>query len=143
MSEKLVRLLDVERLVLGREEAAGARRHPKGVLPENLVRWVVTFHVVCLAWVFFRASSFTVAGELLGRLATGWGTGSTLVTPLLVGVIALMIATQFVPERFMQNVQTVVSTLPAIAQGVGLAVCFFLIQELGPVGVAPFIYFQF
>ena len=34
-------------------------------------------------------------------------------------------------------------TFPLAAQGVTLAGCFFLIDALGPTGVAPFIYFQF
>jgi hypothetical protein len=33
--------------------------------------------------------------------------------------------------------------MPVVAQGLTLAGCFFVINALGPVGVAPFIYFQF
>ena len=35
------------------------------------------------------------------------------------------------------------SRLPLVAQGVSLALAFFLIEHLRPKGVAPFIYFQF
>src|SRR4051794_31302610 len=41
-----------------------------------LRRWtarLVTFHVVCLAWVFFRADSFGRAADVLTRLFTAWG----------------------------------------------------------------------
>ena len=32
------------------------------------LRWVITFHAVCLAWVFFRADSVTAALRMLGQL---------------------------------------------------------------------------
>ena len=41
------------------------------------------------------------------------------------------------------GMQSAFSTFPLAAQGVTLAGCFFLIDALGPTGVAPFIYFQF
>jgi hypothetical protein len=54
-----------------------------------------------------------------------------------------MLLCQFVPEGFMKTVQARFSYLPVVAQGIALAIGFFLIDALGPVGVAPFIYFQF
>ena len=38
-----------------------------------VVQRLVTFHIVCLGWVFFRADSFSTATTLLGRLFTAWG----------------------------------------------------------------------
>ena len=32
------------------------------------LRWFITFHVVCLAWVFFRAESLTKAWQVLWGL---------------------------------------------------------------------------
>ena len=34
---------------------------------------LVTFHVVCLAWVFFRADSFATPGDDLPALFDAWG----------------------------------------------------------------------
>ena len=107
------------------------------------LRWLVTFHVVCFAWIFFRAENFTVAWSLIGRFVTGWGMHSTLVTGLAIFTIVAMLASQFVPEPVMQNVQARFSRFPVVAQGATLAVCFFFIDKLGPQGVLPFIYFQF
>ena len=64
----------------------------------RIVGWLVTFNVVCLAWVFFRAPNMDVAFDVLGQIATGWGTPSELVTPLLLAVIVLMLASQWVPQ---------------------------------------------
>lgn len=107
-----------------------------------VVRWAVTFHVVCLAWVFFRAESFEKAGDLLWRLVTAWGVG-TLVKPMLVFVVVVMVVAQFVPAAVVDRGQVLFSKTSPVVQGVCLAVAFLIIDALGPTGVAPFIYFQF
>ena len=109
---------------------------------ELVLRWFITFHVVCLAWVFFRAESLTKAWQVLWGLLTQWGVG-TLVTPMLVFVIVAMVAAQFVPNSVPERVQALFSKAPPVLQGTGLAFGFLIIDALGPVGVAPFIYFQF
>jgi hypothetical protein len=102
----------------------------------------VTFHLVCLGWVFFRADSFGVAAQMLGRLGTAFGPAPA-VTPLLVLVIAGTIALQYLPKELPALVQDRFSQLRPAAQGVALAGALFLITTLGPQGVAPFIYFRF
>jgi alginate O-acetyltransferase complex protein AlgI len=105
-------------------------------------RWLLTFHVVCLAWVFFRAETFALARDLLWRLLTAWGP-APLVTPLLVGTIVAMLASQFVPTEAVARAQVSFSRLGPVAQGVALACGLAVVGALGPEGVAPFIYFQF
>jgi len=115
-------------------------REPTRTTP--ILRWLVTFHVVCLAWVFFRAESFGKAGQMLSGLVTHWGAGS-LVKPMVVFVILAMLASQFVPADLVDRVQVVFSRMAPAVQGVALAVAFLIIDALGPTGVAPFIYFRF
>ncbi|HMK10195.1 MAG TPA: hypothetical protein VK461_01300, partial [Acidimicrobiales bacterium] len=103
---------------------------------------LITFNVVCLAWVFFRSPNFDTAFTMLHRLFTAWGP-APLVTPLLLLTITAMLASQFVPEDAIRSLQARFSRWPVAAQGLTLAGCFFVINALGPVGVAPFIYFQF
>jgi len=127
-----------ERRILAAREAAG--KVPGRFSP--VIRWFITFHIVCLGWVFFRAESFDNAFELLGRLVTAPGIGSA-VTPMLVFVIALMIASQFVPTDWVDRAQAAFSRSVPALQAVALAVGLLLVDALGPEGVAPFIYFQF
>jgi hypothetical protein len=65
------------------------------------------------------------------------------VTLGLVATIVAMILSQFVPENAMQALQARFAQLHLAAQGVALALGFFVIDALGPTGVLPFIYFQF
>jgi D-alanyl-lipoteichoic acid acyltransferase DltB (MBOAT superfamily) len=132
-----------ERYLADRRERLGLPE-PADTFARRAGHTLLTFHVVCLGWIFFRASGqFSIAFDMLHQLVTGWGRASPLVTPLVILTIGGMLLCQFVPEGFMKTVQARFSYLPVVAQGIALAIGFFLIDALGPVGVAPFIYFQF
>jgi D-alanyl-lipoteichoic acid acyltransferase DltB (MBOAT superfamily) len=114
------------------------------VSPAAVIRArLVTFHLVCLGWVFFRADSISSAFSVLGRLVRGWGEGADLVTPLVVLTIAAMLVLQNVPRTPAARLQVVLSRVGAVPLGAALALVLFAITSLAPDGVAPFIYFQF
>ncbi len=104
---------------------------------------ILTFQLVCLGWVFFRADSLSTAFSLLDRLLTGWRAPTALVNPLVIGTIGLMLALQYAPHAPADRIMDRVANLRPIAMGATLAVVLFFIVTLGPQGVAPFIYFQF
>jgi alginate O-acetyltransferase complex protein AlgI len=102
---------------------------------------MVTFHLVCLGWVFFRADSIEVAFELLGRVFVP---GSlTLVTPLVLLAIGGMLAAQYLPSEPLVRLRSGFSRLGPVLQGAALAVVLFAITTIGTGGVTPFIYFRF
>ena len=104
---------------------------------------IITFQLVCLGWVFFRADSIATAFELLDRLVTGWRAPTLLVTPLVIGAIALMLSLQYLPHDPADRIMDRVASLQPVAMGAVFAFVLFMISTLGPQGVAPFIYFQF
>jgi D-alanyl-lipoteichoic acid acyltransferase DltB (MBOAT superfamily) len=126
------------------ERAVRARWHPIGLPPELVagLQWLVTFHVVCLGWVFFRADNLGRAFELLGQLVAG-GPSGQLVTGLVVAVVGASIASQFVPDRLVTRARQHFALAPPVAQVAMLASFLTLVDAFGPTGVAPFIYFQF
>jgi hypothetical protein len=108
------------------------------------VAWArfVTFQLVCLGWLFFRADTLGDALAMLSRLFVGWGP-SPLVTPLAVLAIAAGIASQYLPDRWLESVlQAFAARRPAIQGGI-LGLVLLGITTFGPAGVAPFIYFRF
>jgi D-alanyl-lipoteichoic acid acyltransferase DltB (MBOAT superfamily) len=107
-----------------------------------VARWVVTFNLVCLAWIFFRADTAATALEIVGRIATAPGP-TTLVTGLALATIAVALAAQLVPDKRGDRVRARFAALDPAGQVVVLAAGLTLIGVLGPDGVAPFIYFQF
>ncbi len=101
---------------------------------------VLTFHFVCAGWVLFRAPSVAVATELFGVIARGAPGG---VTVALAGLIALSLASQWIPEGRVEAWRAGLARLPPAVQGAAFAVLLVALDALGPRGVAPFIYFQF
>jgi D-alanyl-lipoteichoic acid acyltransferase DltB (MBOAT superfamily) len=109
----------------------------------SALRWLLTFNLVCVAWVFFRADSAATAFEILGRIVTAAAGSSTLITGLALAVIAGALALQLGPRRPGAAVQARFSSLDPALQALALAGGLTLISVLGPNGVPPFIYFQF
>jgi D-alanyl-lipoteichoic acid acyltransferase DltB (MBOAT superfamily) len=104
-------------------------------------RRALTFHLVCLGWVFFRAQTFTNAFQVLGRLFH-FGMGTPF-NPVLVGVIVGSIAVQYLPRDLSGKLRAAFSRSSWWAQTVLLSGFMVVTNALGPIGVAPFIYFKF
>ena len=106
--------------------------------------WVsrlLLFHAVCLGWVFFRSSTFADGITLLKRF--GAHGPETLLTYPVAAALVLGLFGQYMPRVWRRTTEAVMSRLPAAANGLLLALAVYLIEILGPTGVAPFIYFQF
>ena len=131
--------LAIERLPSDRREDLGLPEpadHPGPCAPP----WLITFHVVCLAWVFFNSRTFTGAADMLrGLFRFG---DAPLVTPLVLAIIAGALLAQFVPEHLMGRLQQRFSYLPLWIQGASIAAGLFAIYHLSD-KVQDFIYFQF
>ena len=108
----------------------------------SLIRWMITFHVVCLAWIFFRAPSVGDALSMLGGLFS-FRFGVELVTSTLLLVILGAIGMQFLSKEVREAFQAKANGVSAPNQAVLFALGLVFIDWLGPDGVAPFIYFQF
>ena len=126
--------LAVERaLGLGATQASGV---------SALVRRLVTFHVVCAGWIFFRADTFGSAATMFERLVTAPGP-APLVTPGVVMLILFMLGVQLMPRDLGLRFGREFGRLPLPAQGAFVGVFIFLVVAIGPRGVSPFIYFRF
>jgi alginate O-acetyltransferase complex protein AlgI len=106
------------------------------------VAWLITFHVVCLAWVFFRSPDLTTAFDMLGQVFAGGP--SPLVTLPMAFLVFATIALQAVPSDFWERAEAWLLSRPVAAQGLAIgAVLVIADAAVGQEGVAPFIYFQF
>ena len=116
---------------------------PADTAARRAVARLVTFHVVCFAWIFFRADSFSTARDLIVRLFTAWGEPSPLVTWAVLAVIALGIGSQYVPREAVAGLVRRFEQLSIAGQAACLALGLMLVDTLGPQGVEPFIYYRF
>ena len=119
-----------------------ARERWQGFHMPTWAGWFITFHVVCLAWVFFRSPDLSTAFEMLGQVTAGGP--SPLVTLPMVFLTVVAIAIQAVPTRFWERGEAWLVTRPVAAQGVALGLLIVAADAaVGQEGVAPFIYYQF
>ena len=105
------------------------------------VRRIITFHVICLAWVFFRAGSVHEALRVLDQVLLH--DSQSTINGWVVLVIAGMLAAQLVPADAVRRLQARISRWSMPAHAAALAFVVVAVDVLGPTGVAPFIYFQF
>jgi D-alanyl-lipoteichoic acid acyltransferase DltB (MBOAT superfamily) len=108
-----------------------------------IVSWVVVFHFVCLAWIFFRAEDFTVASRFIAGLGTGWHQPIQQAQPAMAALIAIGIAGQFLPPGSFERAGELVGRVPYWGLGVAAGLVLAIVNALGPEGIAPFIYFRF
>jgi hypothetical protein len=125
---------------------ADARRFAwRASLLWKIISRIFVFHVVVLSWVFFRATNISDALNLIVKLGHELTTGITLTgtDSWVICAILTGLALQYVPLKSRAQIERRLSRQPAWIQGAIMAMCITCIEFFGPLGVAPFIYFQF
>lgn len=102
----------------------------------------LTFHFVCLGWIFFRAPTFGAAWLVLRRLAS-WTTHHQNLSPQVLTALGAGLLLHFVPERLFERLKETYIALPAVAQGAVLFATAVLLRQIGSADSVPFVYFQF
>jgi D-alanyl-lipoteichoic acid acyltransferase DltB (MBOAT superfamily) len=104
--------------------------------------WLLTFHIVCAAWVLFRSPDIGVAGDVFAQMLTG-GAATLISGPALV-LVLIVIGLQLIPPKPMDAIQLRVQAWSPAALGATLFLVILLVGATIPDGgVPPFIYFQF
>ena len=102
---------------------------------------VVTFNVVCLGWILFRADSFSTAMTFIQGL--GHWAPPRVATPFLVGMVGFGLLMHFLPPRALERLGGIAKFAPSPALGVAIGMLMLVVEAIRPQGIAPFIYFQF
>lgn len=102
---------------------------------------IVTFHIVCLGWILFRAETFPMAMDMLAGL--GRFDAATMVTPFVLTLIIGGLAMHWLPPRAIEGFATWLKPAPSLTMGLFIGAAILLVEAMRPEGVAPFIYFQF
>ncbi len=108
---------------------------------------LITFHLVCFGWIFFRADSMKTVQEMLTQIFTNFHPEVFFQFILgYKGVFALMVVgylLHFMPKSAENALQGVVTRSPLLVQALMLATAIFIVVQFKSAGVQPFIYFQF
>ncbi|MGD0445438.1 MAG: MBOAT family O-acyltransferase [Edaphobacter sp.] len=102
----------------------------------------VTFHFVCLTWIFFRSPDVATALAILDRLSSMTFTVSNISLPMIAVMLA-GVAIHAVPPKWFDKTVEIFGRAPFIVQGAGLASAVLLIEFLAGRGSTSFVYSNF
>lgn len=130
-------------LSLTGRKAAGA---PASVWSKGL-SWLFTFHFVCFCWIFFRAESMEIAGQMLQQIAYRFN--PQILPAFLTGyapvlsLMALGFLFHFFPGKLKDRAREWVIRVPVPAKALILLLAIVWVVQVKSSGIQPFIYFQF
>jgi len=113
----------------------------------RILSWLLTYHFVVFLWIFFRASDFETALNMIGRIVYAfdiqyvipfWDMRAAFVVMLFVGF-----AIHTIPVKAFDKLTAYYVKLPFVVKAIGFMVLVQLIVQFKAEGVQPFIYFQF
>lgn len=107
-----------------------------------LIGMIVTFHIVVLGWIFFRAETFDGAIDYLAGILRFDGV-ATLVTPLGIGLIVLGLEMHLLPRQIMPVLARRLRRVRPVVLGLIVGAAILVVDSMRYEGVAPFIYYQF
>ncbi len=112
-------------------------------MPVRLLKIIGTFHLVCLTWLLFRATTIEQAWHMISRLTNDWRWTAFATQSL--GMVALLAVPLLIYEAWVERR----SNLLALTRTSWMARAFvYLVIVIALVCLAPersseFIYFQF
>jgi alginate O-acetyltransferase complex protein AlgI len=128
--------------------------HGFGVIAQNIIEkfrgkpvrgvlaTVITFHLVCVAWVFFRADGWHEAVNYL----SGFGRFDGPLQLNVVGGLALLVVffvASYFSQNFSERALAWLNTMPLLLKPLVLATVVLVITLLGPSGVPAFLYYSY
>jgi D-alanyl-lipoteichoic acid acyltransferase DltB (MBOAT superfamily) len=105
------------------------------------VRMIVTFHLVCVGWLIFRAASLEQAVGMLSAIVNRPALPSAgYLVPVALAIIPLWLVQYF---QYTAGDLNVIARTPWYVRSAFYTACFYAIVIVGQFGGEQFIYFQF
>lgn len=121
-------------------------------IPQNVVtrffKVLLTFHFVAFCWIFFRAQTFELAGDVITNIThlsfslDEWGAIFKGYQNVFI-LVAIGFLIHFTPERLANKVKHYFAVSPLVVKAIVMALAFWLVYATASSGPQPFIYFQF
>jgi D-alanyl-lipoteichoic acid acyltransferase DltB (MBOAT superfamily) len=108
---------------------------------------LLTFHVVCFSWIFFRSANMEIAGQVLSQITRSFH--PEIFFDFLIGyklVVMFMFVgflLHFMPRKLELYAENIVKVSPFVLKVVYLSLVIFLVIQVRSSVIQPFIYFQF
>ncbi|MBV8780850.1 MAG: MBOAT family protein, partial [Phycisphaerae bacterium] len=113
---------------------------PPKELSWKLVRWIVTFHLVCASWILFRAKNLSQAGMIFHRIFS-LAPGSMPVDYRPLVYLAILLAAELSGLR--AKITSMLNDRPVLARWATYAAVAVFVLTFQRASNPEFIYFQF
>ena len=113
----------------------------------RILHWLLTFQVVSLAWIFFRASDLTVAAQVISQILYHFN--AHLIPDIIAGYsnVFIIIAAGFVihwlPSRLKEKARGLFIVTPVYVKIAFAVFLIIFVYQFKSSVLQPFIYFQF
>jgi D-alanyl-lipoteichoic acid acyltransferase DltB (MBOAT superfamily) len=113
----------------------------------RLVGIFVTFNIVCIAWVFFRAHDMKTIGEIFSQIYNSFGFELIPEIVMSYKIIFVMMLSAYMihwlPAKFKEKYRGWFIETPVWAKMLITIACVIIIYQAKSSNIQPFIYFQF
>lgn len=113
----------------------------------RIVSILITFHIVCFAWVFFRADTLTVAGDMFRQIFTtfrGYLFYDFIISyKYVIFLIILGYVLHFASDKLEDRFKQFIINSHFVVKVLFLVVVVWIVMQTKNVNIQPFIYFQF
>ena len=111
--------------------------------PPRWLRWLIIFHFVCFAWIFFRAAEFSIAVDMIEQIASGWTQSRVLPDRFILLVVALLTAHVLLGRSRLDDWRQALSAKRGWRYAGAVFSALLVVVVFAPSQSAPFLYFQF
>ncbi|NVO08720.1 MAG: MBOAT family protein [Bacteroidales bacterium] len=119
----------------------------KSVTWKRFLSGLITFQIVCLAWIFFRSADIDNAAKMLHQIFNRFGFSSILsnLTSQLniYGLILIGFAIHWIPVSFKETYRGAFIKSPLVLKIIATLIIAFIIIQIKTSDIQPFIYFRF
>jgi D-alanyl-lipoteichoic acid acyltransferase DltB (MBOAT superfamily) len=118
-------------------------------VPSSIVRFIriiITYHIVCLLWVFFRANSVADGIYIIKNIFNGWPNifiDAVAMSYGIIGIIFLLLVQIYQLFNAQKPIDKILTAWPLGARWAFYYIVIFSIILFGVDGKSQFIYFQF
>jgi len=113
----------------------------------TFLSWFITFNLIALFWIFFRAENLSAAFSTINKVFSDvdWNFFGPFmrVRYLFVVILIISFASHFIPQKIHQTIQERFINMPFWLKAIILVVVIQLILQFQSATVQPFIYNQF
>lgn len=113
----------------------------------KLFSTIITFHIVCFLWIFFRAESFESARQVITQIIDAFN--GQIILQMIIGynnvfiLILIGYLLHFSPKSMEMKIESVITKANIFIKIFILTLFVWLMIQIKSADVQPFIYFQF